>query len=122
MSLHTEFDSHDGEGFYLRAKVLCALGRYDEAIATQKQSTAINSIEHPGAMVEIYACTRKFDAAISDGGMRLKDFPAAPDILQFLAVSYHWKGRDKEAVKCSPARFQPKEIFPGRPRFRVSRF
>jgi len=50
-------------------------------------------------MAEIYLCTRQFDAAISDGEMRLKDFPAAPDILQFLATSYHWQGRDKEAVE-----------------------
>jgi tetratricopeptide (TPR) repeat protein len=95
----TELDPHDGEAFHLHAKILCALGRYDEAIAVQKQSTAINPFERPGAMAEIYECTRQFDAAIRDGEMRLKDFPAAPDILQFLADSYHWKGRDKEAVE-----------------------
>jgi len=95
----TELDSQDGEGFHLHAKILCALGRYDEAIAVQKQSTAINPFEHPGAMAEIYECTRQFDAAISDGEMRLKDFPAAPDILEVLAASYHWKGRDQEAVE-----------------------
>ncbi len=85
--------------FHLHARVLCALGRYDEAIAVQKQSTAINPFEHPGAMAEIYRCTRQFDAAISDGEMRLKDFPAAADILGELADGYHWKGMDKEAVE-----------------------
>ncbi|HEY6850950.1 MAG TPA: winged helix-turn-helix domain-containing protein, partial [Terracidiphilus sp.] len=49
----TELDPHDAESFHLHAKVLCALGRYDEAIAVQKQSTAINPFEHPGAMAEI---------------------------------------------------------------------
>jgi TolB-like protein/DNA-binding winged helix-turn-helix (wHTH) protein len=95
----TELDPRDGEGFHLHAKVLCALGRYDEAIAVQKQSTAINPFEHPGAMAEIYTCTRQFDAAISDGEMRLKDFPVATDILEQLADGYHWKGMDKEAVE-----------------------
>jgi TolB-like protein/DNA-binding winged helix-turn-helix (wHTH) protein/Tfp pilus assembly protein PilF len=95
----TELDSQDGEDYHLHAKVLCALGRYDEAIAVQKQSTAINPFEHPGAMAEIYLCTRQFDAAISDGEMRLKDFPAAADILEQLADGYHWKGMDKEAVE-----------------------
>jgi TolB-like protein/DNA-binding winged helix-turn-helix (wHTH) protein/thioredoxin-like negative regulator of GroEL len=95
----TELDSQDGEDYHLHAKVLCALGRYDEAIAVQKQSTAINPFEHPGAMAEIYMCTRQFDAAISDGEMRLKDFPGAADILGRLADGYHWKGRDKEAVE-----------------------
>ena len=94
----TELDTHDAEGFHLRARILCALGRYDDAIAVQKQSTAINPIEHPGAMAEIYLCTRHFDAAIRDGEMRLKDFPVAGDILTILAESYHWKGMDKEAV------------------------
>ena len=95
----TELDSHDSEDFHLHARVLCALGRYDEAIAMQKRSTAINPFEHPGAMAEIYMCTRHFDAAISDAEMRLKDFPAAADLLGELADSYHWKGMDKEAVE-----------------------
>ena len=95
----TELDPQDGEGFHLHARVLCALGRYDEAIAVQKQSTAVNPFEHPGAMAEIYRCTRQFDAAMNDGEMRLKDFPAATDILKQLADSYHWKGMDKEAVE-----------------------
>jgi TolB-like protein/DNA-binding winged helix-turn-helix (wHTH) protein len=94
----TELDGQDSEDFHLHARVLCALGHYDEAIAVQKQSTAINPFEHPGAMAEIYLCTRRFDAAISDGEMRLKDFPVAADILKQLADGYHWKGMDKEAV------------------------
>ena len=92
-------DPHDAESIHLHARILCALGRYDEAIAVQKQSTAINPFEYPGAMAEIYMCTRQFDAAISDGEMRLKDFPVSPDILEDLADSYHWKGKDKEAVE-----------------------
>jgi TolB-like protein/DNA-binding winged helix-turn-helix (wHTH) protein len=95
----TELDPHDGEAFHLRAKVLCALGRYDDAISVQKQSTAINPFEHPGAMGEVYLCTRRFAAAISDSEMRLKNFPVAADILEDLAEGYHWKGMDKEAVE-----------------------
>ncbi len=95
----TELNSQDNEDFHLHARVLCALGRYDEAIAVQKQSTAINPFEHPGAMAEIYLCARQFDAAIRDGQMRLKDFPMAADILGQLAEGYHWKGMDKEAVE-----------------------
>ena len=99
LSRAAELDPHDSESFHLHARILCALGRYDEAIAVQKQATAINPFYHPGAMAEIYQCTRQFDAAISDGEMRLKDFPVASDILEQLADSYHWKGMDKEAVE-----------------------
>jgi TolB-like protein/DNA-binding winged helix-turn-helix (wHTH) protein len=95
----TELDPRDSEDFHLHARILCALGRYDEAVAVQKQSTAVNPFEHPGAMAEIYRCTRQFDAAIRDGEMRLKDFPMAADILGQLADSYHWKGMDKEAIE-----------------------
>jgi tetratricopeptide (TPR) repeat protein len=50
-------------------------------------------------MAEVYLCTRQFGAAISDGEMRLKNFPVAADILEQLAEGYHWKGMDKEAVE-----------------------
>ena len=102
-----ELDPQDGEGVHLHARILCALGRYDEAIAVQKQSTAINPFEHPGAMAEIYMCTRQFDAAMSDGQMRLKDFPEAADILDELADSYHWKGMDNEAVELLARKIRP---------------
>src|SRR6202789_3951510 len=95
----TELDPHDSENFHLRARILCALARYDEAIAAQKQSTAINPFEYPGAMTALYMWTRQFDAAISDGEMRLKGFPANPCILGILSDSYHWKNKDKEAVE-----------------------
>jgi TolB-like protein/DNA-binding winged helix-turn-helix (wHTH) protein len=94
----TELDPHDSENFHLRARVLCALGRYDEAIAVQKQSTAINPFEYRGAMAAVYMWTRQFDAAIRDGEMRLKDFPADRHVLKILANSYHWRSREKEAV------------------------
>jgi tetratricopeptide (TPR) repeat protein len=108
----TELDSQDSEDFHLHARVLCALGRYDEAIAVQKQSTAINPFEHPGAMAEIYSCTRQFDAAIGDGEMRLKDFPVAADILKQLADGYHWKGMDKEAVEMLARQLSAEGDFP----------
>jgi len=95
----TELDPQSWEAYHLHAKILCALGRNDEAIAIQKQSTAINPFVHPGAMAEIYLCTRHFEEAIRDGRMRLADFPVAADILDDLAYSYHWMGKDKEATE-----------------------
>ena len=95
----TELNPQNFDGYHLHAKILCALGRNDEAIAVQKQATAGNPIEHPGAMAEIYLCARQYDSAIHDGQLRLEDFPDAPDVLSYLADSYHWKGMDKEAVE-----------------------
>jgi len=95
----SELDPRDAETLHLRAKVLCALGRYDDANAVQKQATALNPIWHPGALAEIYDCTRQFDAEIRDAEMRLKDFPASQDLLDDLANGYYAKGRDKEAAQ-----------------------
>jgi TolB-like protein/DNA-binding winged helix-turn-helix (wHTH) protein len=95
----TELDPHDSESIQLRAEVLSALGLYDEAIAVQKQSTAVNPFEYPAALPTLYMTTRRFDAAIQEGEMRLRDRPADPDILEVLADCYHWKGNDKRSVE-----------------------
>jgi TolB-like protein/DNA-binding winged helix-turn-helix (wHTH) protein len=95
----TELDPQDSESIQLHAEVLNALGRYDEAIAVQKQSTGINPFEWAGALSDLYMETRRFDAAIEEGEMRLKDRPADPDILGILADSYHWKGNDRRSVE-----------------------
>jgi TolB-like protein/DNA-binding winged helix-turn-helix (wHTH) protein len=100
-----ELDPEYTETYHLRAKILCALGRYVDAIAAQRQATAANPIEHPGARAEIFLCARQYDAAINDGRLRLEDFPAAPDVLSYLADSYHWKSMDKEAVEMLARQF-----------------
>jgi TolB-like protein/DNA-binding winged helix-turn-helix (wHTH) protein len=95
----SELDPQYFEAYHMSAKILCALGRYDEANAAQTQATAVDPIQHPGARAEIFLCARQYDAAINDGRLRLEDFPAAPDVLSYLADSYHWKDMDKEAVE-----------------------
>jgi TolB-like protein/DNA-binding winged helix-turn-helix (wHTH) protein len=105
VSRASELDPEYGEPYHLRAKILCALGRNEEAVAIQKQGTAVNPIEHPGAMAEIYLCTRMYDAAISDALLRLESFPAAADVLDDLANSYHWKGMDRQAAEMRAREF-----------------
>jgi len=95
----TELNPQYSEAYHLHAKILCALGRNNEAIVVQKLSTAANPFAHPGAMAEIYLCVRDYDDSIADGRMRLKDFPDSADILDDLAESYHWKHLDKEATE-----------------------
>jgi len=95
----TELDPQNAQAYHLKAKILCALDRFDEANAVQAQSTAANAFEHPGARAEIFACTRQYDAAIQDAQLRLRDFPTGQDLLDDLAEAYHWTGHDKEAVE-----------------------
>jgi hypothetical protein len=60
-----------------------------------------------------------FDAAISNGEMRLKDFPVAADILKQLADGYHWKGMNKEAVAMLARHISARGDLPCRPLFAV---
>jgi TolB-like protein/DNA-binding winged helix-turn-helix (wHTH) protein len=93
----TELEPQYGQALHLKAKILCALNRFDEANEAQEQSTAANAFEHPGARAEIFNCTRQFKAAIQDGLLRLRDFPASADVLGELSAAYAWNGQLKEA-------------------------
>lgn len=93
-----QLDPQNSQSLHLKAKILCALGRYDEANDVQAMSTAANAFAHPGARAEIFACTRRFDDAIREGQLRLRDMPTSADILEMLAISYHCTGHEKEAV------------------------
>ena len=64
-------------------------------------------------MAEIYNCTRQYDAAISDGEMRLKHFPASPRYSRRnMADSYHWKGKDKESAEMLARQFSAEGDIP----------
>lgn len=75
------------------------MGRYDEAIAVQRRSTAIDPIVHPAAMAEILRFARRYDQALQAAQLRLPDFPEAKDLLFNLAEIYHWKGMDQDAAE-----------------------
>ncbi|WP_188758164.1 winged helix-turn-helix domain-containing protein [Edaphobacter acidisoli] len=95
----TELDPELSEEYHLQALILSALGRYDEALAVQKRSTAINPITHPAAMAEILLMSRQYDQALNDARIRLHDFPDARDLLSNLVEIYHWKGMDRESAE-----------------------
>ena len=91
-----ELEPESGQAYHLKAKILCALNRFDEANSVQAQSTAANAFEHPGARAEIFNCTRHFKEAIQDGQLRLRDFPASADVLGALSAAYLGNGQVKE--------------------------
>ena len=94
-----ELDPESGQAYHLKAKILCALNRFDEANTAQAQSTAANPFEHPGARAEIFNCTRRFKEAIQDGQLRLRDFPTSADLLGPLSAAYLGNGQEKEAAE-----------------------
>lgn len=94
-----ELNPSSFRNLHLRAIVLSALGRSNEAIAVQRRGTAADPIAHPGAMAEVLMWNRRFDEAIEDAKVRLPDFPYGRDLLMDLAMSYHWTGQDRESVE-----------------------
>jgi TolB-like protein/DNA-binding winged helix-turn-helix (wHTH) protein len=94
-----ELEPENGQAYHLKAKILCALDRFDEANQAQALATAANPFEHPGSRAEIFGCTRQYQAAIQDAQLRLRDFPTSADVLAALAAAYEGSGQEREAAE-----------------------
>jgi len=74
-------DPQNGQTWYLRACLLSALNRFDQAIAVEKKSMELDPYERPGAMADILSGARRFDAALADLRLRMEVSPNDPDLL-----------------------------------------
>jgi TolB-like protein len=92
-------DPQYAEIYHLRAKLLIAMNRSQEAIASEKKAMEINPFERPWGLVHIYACARQYDAAIADGQLRLKAYPNDTSLLFYMFDTYRRKGMYKESVE-----------------------
>jgi TolB-like protein/DNA-binding winged helix-turn-helix (wHTH) protein len=102
MSRAIELDPKFALAYHMRALNLSWLGRTEEAVADQKQSTELDPFSRPDAMAEVYYWTRQYDAAIADAHMRVERIPV---IYGVLAASYRGKGMKKEAAEMLAEQF-----------------
>lgn len=91
-------DPNSAELYHLRAKMLVALSRNQEAIENEKKGMELDAFARPWALTGTYTATRKYDAAIEDCQLRLRDFPESPGLLDFMTLLFWRKGMDKEAL------------------------
>ena len=91
-------DPHDAELYHLRSKILVVLNRPEDAIETEKKSMEINPFERPWGLMYFYACARRYDDAIREGQLRLKDYPNDPVMLVTMMRAYGRKGMYKESI------------------------
>jgi TolB-like protein/DNA-binding winged helix-turn-helix (wHTH) protein len=91
-------DPHDAELDHLRSKILVVLNRPGEALESEKRGMEINPFERPWGMMYFYACARRYDDAIQDGQLRLRDYPTDQGVLAVMASAYRCKGMYREAV------------------------
>src|ERR1700739_643113 len=101
-----ELDPEFAEAYHLRAKVLGAFNRNDEALEAQKKATELDPIARPWAMAMAYQYARRDDEAIADVRQRLESYPEDPSLMWNLHDSYRRKGIDKEAAQALVKVFQ----------------
>jgi TolB-like protein/DNA-binding winged helix-turn-helix (wHTH) protein/Tfp pilus assembly protein PilF len=95
----TDLDPRFGEAYHLRAKLLTALNRPEEAIAAQKKAMELDPFSRPWALAYIYWKNRQYDAALVEDRQRLESKPHDPTSLYILAGIYRCKGMTTQAVK-----------------------
>ena len=94
-----ELDPKFAEAHHLRAKILAALNRHQEAIAEQKIATELDPFSRPFALSLSYTLARQYDDAITDGLQRLESTPNDATLHGILSWAYRCKGMHKEAVR-----------------------
>ena len=94
-----ELDPKFAEAHHLRAKILGALNRHQEAIAEQKIATELDPFSRPYALPLSYVLARQYDAAITDGLQRLESTPNDATLQGVLSWAYRCKGMHKEAMQ-----------------------
>ena len=94
-----ELDPEFAEAYHLRAKVLGAFNRNDEAIEAQKKATELDPAARPWAIAMAYQVARRDDEAIADVRQRLESYPEDVSLVWHLYNSYRRKGMDKEAAQ-----------------------
>ena len=92
-------DPQNAEYYYVRANLLEAVNRSDEAIAIEKKAMELDPFERPSALAGIYLGARQYDAALADVQLRLKASPNNPDLLFEMFGAWRGKGNYKEAME-----------------------
>ena len=93
-----DLDPRSAEPYHLRARILTAIGRGQEAVATQKKQMELDPFARPWGMAETYYNVRQYDAAIADARLRLENSPNDTRLHYFIARSLASEGRYKAAT------------------------
>lgn len=87
------------DAYHLRARILAALNRHDEAIEQQKIATELDPGGGPWGLARSYLWARQYDLGIADARLRLESNPHNADTLGILAALYRCKGMLPEAAE-----------------------
>jgi len=93
-----DLDPRAAEPYHLRARILTAIDRGQDAIAMQKKQMELDPFARPWGMAETYYNLRQYDGAIADARLRLENAPNDVRLLYFIALSLADEGKYKEAA------------------------
>jgi TolB-like protein/DNA-binding winged helix-turn-helix (wHTH) protein len=91
-------DPSFAEGYHVHSYILTVTNRLAEAIEEQKRGASIDPFARPWALGSAYFHARQFENAVNELRLRVAAQTADPACYQILYESYHFLGRDKEAV------------------------
>lgn len=94
-----ELNPQLAEAYHFRAKMLNALNRGEEAIATEKKAQELSPFQRPFAMAYAYLLARQYDAAIKDARSKLEAQPEDPGLHWVLFETYRRTGDGKDAAE-----------------------
>ena len=92
-------DPRNAEYYYVRANLLEALNRFDEAIAIEKKAMELDPFERPDALASLYPGARQYDAALAEIRLRMQASPNNPAWLFLEWDTYRRIGNYKESME-----------------------
>jgi TolB-like protein/DNA-binding winged helix-turn-helix (wHTH) protein len=92
-------DPRNAEYYYVRADLLQALNRNDEAIASAKKAMELDPFARPYGLASIYIGARQYDAALADVQLRMEASPNNPDLWAQVFDARRRKGDYKQAIE-----------------------
>ncbi len=87
------------EAHHLRAYILEAMNRRDEALREQKRCTELDQFERPWALGKVLMQLRQFDAAVSELRLRAEAQPQDSLTRFLLADAYRFNGMEQESFE-----------------------
>jgi TolB-like protein/DNA-binding winged helix-turn-helix (wHTH) protein len=87
------------EGYHMRAYVLLALNRREEAIKAQQRATELDPFGRPGAWGYVNILSHRFDAAIADLRLREQAEPKDSAVLRELSEAYAFTAKWSDSTR-----------------------
>jgi len=94
------------EGHHVRAYVLQALNRTDEALQEEKKAMELDPFARPCELTRALIHARRFDAALNEARLRAEAQPDNSCTHGYLSDAYWYKGMEREAAQEMEISFQ----------------